>query len=64
MDVGVCRTALATLGMLLIFINSEFVLYIHLDYNMKGTLGFFLASVSTAFDTVYCFILLLPRRTS
>ena len=26
---------------------------------LKGTLGFFLASVSTAFDTVYCFILLL-----
>ena len=44
---------------LFIFTNTEFIVYINLDYNMKGTLGFFLASVSTAFDTVYCFILLL-----
>ena len=44
---------------LFIFTNTEFIVYINLDYNMKRTLGFFLASVSTAFDTVYCFILLL-----
>ena len=44
---------------LFIFTNTEFIVYINLDYNMKGTLGFFLASVSTAFDRVYCFILLI-----